>query len=917
MIQDRQTIKAKAAAMSAIMRNPKLSSVISDAWVAPPGSTVNQKAKNVLKSLHTANNNYLYAQDGRGGTSDFSYNPTAYPSNFIGPLPQDATRAAAPTTSTLPAVGMQGDLATPAPMPSKWQIAIGSDDALPESYLNHSKVLGQTGTTVSPQTLSITLDRFGKLTTPDLYNKQQSDEWGDYMRTTYQNIDKNTVAASLFGNQLATQGEMTGNLLLQGGLPAGATMPTYKNWVPQALGYIDTEGSFKPYDALELMGKDPQAVGALQQWLMSDPKEGKTILDFMKPDSNFLSLASLLQDYTPMEREVLKNKFLDPNYQWTQEDTDKFYLDLISNKSNPDPDIWGEGVKSTDITDEAIRAKVEEMTGFSPTKIGEGPVQDDGNLSPETLKLTADLAGVPALTNFLNALPPDLQSYYKIAYENAVSGKGRAGFIRQAFGDQEFMDSLGVPKEVVDLLPKSGLLSEHLLDLKESIKKQYGLDELLNKINTMEEQGYTVVDDMKAYIRGKDEYLAQIEKLTEDAETKYANMDTSNPYVDARMKNYLNYLNIIHGRQNQRYVDYLNSSYDRYNNRIDQLNRRYESAFKQAEEEYNDLSVISKEAYESIKGQLDRVYDLVEQEIGSYETMTEDAIARLQAAENLKKTTLDNKLKQLDIDNYGKKDVADVKWNDVNSLLMAEKDKDGVISIGVTNPFEAYTMAEQANMDPDVVVNNQRIWMKQLLQQEISSGNITDAVKGAHADLVTSYNETKSGLEYLKSNIDEAFAEEYAGSDYTANELAAIKQNYASTLEQRLMAIETIYQTSLKMIEDTVSASLRDNFAKSPTFAEDVREAMKNLTGVGMWNKEEDDKTEFVGKYQDKIGAQIAGVLYDSYWKSRGGGLKKDEVFVYRDNSGEEERIIPLWEVNHDTILTNQVADMVFKSILS
>ncbi len=57
------------------------------------------------------------------------------------------------------------------------------------------------------------------------------------------------------------------------------------------------------------------------------------------------------------------------------------------------------------------------------------------------------------------------------------------------------------------------------------------------------------------YIRGKDEYLKKIDNLLENANTKIANMDTSDPYVAQRCQYYLDYLYTLRDRQISRYND--------------------------------------------------------------------------------------------------------------------------------------------------------------------------------------------------------------------------------------------------------------------------------------------------------------------------------------------------------------------------
>jgi len=70
--------RAKASAISAVMKNPKLSKLIFSAWKAPVGSTKNSQVKSILSSLTKASSNYN-RQDGQGGAFDSYFTPSTQP----------------------------------------------------------------------------------------------------------------------------------------------------------------------------------------------------------------------------------------------------------------------------------------------------------------------------------------------------------------------------------------------------------------------------------------------------------------------------------------------------------------------------------------------------------------------------------------------------------------------------------------------------------------------------------------------------------------------------------------------------------------------------------------------------------------------------------------------------------------------
>ncbi len=70
--------RAKASAISAVMKNPKLSKLIFSAWKSPVGSTKNSQVKSILSSLTKASNNYN-RQDGQGGVLDNYFTSSTQP----------------------------------------------------------------------------------------------------------------------------------------------------------------------------------------------------------------------------------------------------------------------------------------------------------------------------------------------------------------------------------------------------------------------------------------------------------------------------------------------------------------------------------------------------------------------------------------------------------------------------------------------------------------------------------------------------------------------------------------------------------------------------------------------------------------------------------------------------------------------
>ena len=72
-----------------------------------------------------------------------------------------------------------------------------------------------------------------------------------------------------------------------------------------------------------------------------------------------------------------------------------------------------------------------------------------------------------------------------------------------------------------------------------------------------------------------------IQQLITDNKDAMAKMDTSNPFVAQSMGRYTNYLSVLKGRQEKRYVDYINDSIGAHNADMQFMVDGYNTHFKQ------------------------------------------------------------------------------------------------------------------------------------------------------------------------------------------------------------------------------------------------------------------------------------------------------------------------------------------------
>jgi len=245
------------------------------------------------------------------------------------------------------------------------------------------------------------------------------------------------------------------------------------------------------------------------------------------------------------------------------------------------------------------------------------PIQDsqtpqDYSQTPQDYSKNVSLTYQDALNNYGISTATDMTGINPDLAKAVESGVGRETFAQQALVDKEMLAGiLNIPKEALDWLPEGGFLSDYLDDLKEQTKKQYQLDTQLDRLLKMENAGANVEGDLTNYIKGKDQYLGQLDKLYDTASTQISNMDLSDPSLKKRMGNYLNYLTILKGRQNQRYIDYLNNSVKEFDAKLERMSNLYQYSKEKFDEDYADLKDGATEKYNSLKTMLTEQYDNV------------------------------------------------------------------------------------------------------------------------------------------------------------------------------------------------------------------------------------------------------------------------------------------------------------------
>ena len=261
--------------------------------------------------------------------------------------------------------------------------------------------------------------------------------------------------------------------------------------------------------------------------------------------------------------------------------------------------------------------------GYTP----EGKVMYDKAIGPSPEIGTVSWFNDPNISDenkqaFVSELDPSEKDFYKTGYEASGLAKSAKEAYDLGLGSEWYsltrmMDKdqlakdLGMSPEAARLLPEA-FLQTQLIDLENARRDEFKIDEQRDSLFQKQQRGLTIESDLKSYVRGKDKYLGQIDKLLDETNERIVNMDTSNPYVAERMKNYTNYLTILKGRQNQRYIDFLDTSIDFHKADIKQSEAFYDRSLEEVNRLITQDKATTTEWHGTVKTMLKDLYDNIE-----------------------------------------------------------------------------------------------------------------------------------------------------------------------------------------------------------------------------------------------------------------------------------------------------------------
>jgi len=174
---------------------------------------------------------------------------------------------------------------------------------------------------------------------------------------------------------------------------------------------------------------------------------------------------------------------------------------------------------------------------------------------------------------------------------------------------KKLAEILGVPEES---LPTGPTLAGTLQDEADRMQKESGLDEQYNYLLERIQTGKGLDTTLDAYVTGKDEYIKAVNETKDKLESFKEGVDMTNPFFQDTVGQYEKYLDILKGRQQKRYADFIKTSVDKYtadteylSNLYDKQSENFQTKLKYAlegkTEDFNNLKDMFKEMYENVE----------------------------------------------------------------------------------------------------------------------------------------------------------------------------------------------------------------------------------------------------------------------------------------------------------------------------
>lgn len=217
--------------------------------------------------------------------------------------------------------------------------------------------------------------------------------------------------------------------------------------------------------------------------------------------------------------------------------------------------------------------------------------------------------------DWYGSLTDDQKKAYRPLYETLVQGFGAPYFQQKMLeGSPEEIKAKfqsmfpGMPEEMI---PSGASLARQVNSLEDALKNKYNLEAMEDNLQKLNEEGMNIEGDLTNYITARDQYIENLDGMIQGAKDASANMDLSDPDTRRTMNNYTNYLTILKGRQQKRYVDALKTGIDYYNSKLTRAKNDYDTAYQRFKDEFNKKASVTEEDWNVMNTMLQEMYDNV------------------------------------------------------------------------------------------------------------------------------------------------------------------------------------------------------------------------------------------------------------------------------------------------------------------
>lgn len=843
--QDKENIKRKAFAISTLMGNDKLSQAIWDSFSAPVGSTKNAKAKSILYSMKKANQ----IHDGKGGNGgNWWQQPQFAPSDQgmssaydeSGQFKDSKFRG----TEDVLAAQREASKLPPRTIPSSKGRGIirGVDDLISWSTDPASRKGGKTRLDVGVEEIGKAGVRVGTgagealkfMETDVIY------PWTNLGSTFMQNIYSWPGRAGEYLTDPEWSKFEKGRSL---------SLDPYRKGIAGKKFPLDSKisSAYRPSapqkDYYKVVGKDEVYDSKTHKHITD--KEAAQIPNFWDNVSEVLVKPTDFSKWVKKDDRMVSSAAQGFT---SQEDSDKRYKDLLMT-----------GIDPTAATYEAKWA-----SGFDPNKEAVGKELEKNPYYNTNFGINTFMENPEDAENIYNNMDDSEKDFWRDSYEASIIGLAESahelGLGSKTFAWTLLQDkkklaaALGIPESEANALPE-GLLSEQLIDLRNTIDTKYKVENQLDELLKLQKRDLDINDKFITYIHNKDEYLNEVSELLRGAEKRIVSMDTSNPYVAKRMGMYVNYLTVLQGRQNQRYIDFLDTGIQAHKNELDSVSLTLNRSIEQANQEYKDMGSVTIESYNMMKTMLEDIYDNIESREDRQFKLEEQKQWRIDAKLKSANLVLQNAKINAELFGGGGIEVNASTAKMFTNMYSAGENDDGTLNFTTYNPYDVMNQASTAGQNSEYAMNSFMKDMGYTISKSVGTGSL-DQFEKFRDSMIKNISSNIVDL----NNMSKAEQEAY-------NKLSPEEQTTFNEIQNSLITDQNQMYSKL---QTNLQAGLEEYFGATEEKIRELRKAIDDLNyGRGWFGLKETfgimkkPKREDFVKDHSNLQGEFAGALYD------------------------------------------------------